>query len=74
MAASSIREAINALRVDGVAQQTLWQSTFRMLQAPEPLPEEPDALTAYWAQLGVERIDFGGGSLGLTGICPIAQG
>ena len=72
LAASSIREAINALRVDGIAQQALRQSAFRMLQAPEPLQEEPDALIANWGQLGDDKTDFGEGSLGLTGICPIA--
>ena len=72
LAALSIRKAINALRVDGMAVQTLQQSAFRMLQAPEPVQEEPDALIANWGQLGDDKIDFGGGSLGLTGICPIA--
>ena len=47
---------------------------FQDLQAPEPLQQEPDALIADWGQLGHDRIDYGGGSVGLTGICPIAPG
>ena len=44
------------------------------LQAPEPLQQEPDALIADWGQLGHDRTDYGEGSVGLTGICPIALG
>ena len=70
LAAFSYRKAILALRK--VPLQTLRQSAYRMVQAPQPLQQEPDAIVANWSQLMDSKTDFGAGNLGLTGICPVA--
>ena len=72
LASSSYRKAILALRDDVTAVQTLRQLAFRMVQAPQSLQQEPDAIIANWGQLVDRNADFRGGNLGLTGICPLA--
>ena len=49
LAAISYRKAILALRK--VPVQALRQSAYRMVQASQPLQDEPDAIVANWGQL-----------------------
>ena len=70
LAPFSNRTAI--LAVKKVPAQTFRHLAFRMIQAPQPLQQEPDALIADWGQLMDRNTDLGEGNFGLTGICPLA--